>query len=53
MSVRDNSAVSVLRRWPRKNDPDSIRARQEVLRGRLDGDGEVFGYELVPWMRAQ
>jgi hydroxymethylglutaryl-CoA reductase (NADPH) len=29
------------RRWPRKNDPDAIRTRQDALRG-LIGDGEVF-----------
>jgi hydroxymethylglutaryl-CoA reductase (NADPH) len=40
-------------RWPRKNDPGSIRARQELLLGR-GGDGEVFwdGERLQPWARA-
>lgn len=40
-----------LRRWPRKNDPGSIRARQEELRP-LTGDGEVFWDELQPFSRA-
>ena len=31
-----------LRRWPRKNDPDSIRARQDVVRD-LTSEGEVSG----------
>jgi hydroxymethylglutaryl-CoA reductase (NADPH) len=37
------------RKWPRKNDPESIRARQETL----GLDGEVTGIELEPWARAQ
>ncbi len=37
------------RRWPRKNDPDSIRARQEAL----PVDGEVFTHDLTPWADAQ
>ncbi len=41
-----------LRRWPRKNDPASIRARQEELAARLDGDGEVFAHDLAPFARA-
>ncbi|HSE81995.1 MAG TPA: hypothetical protein VLA87_09990 [Gaiellaceae bacterium] len=41
-----------LRRWPRKNDPDSIRARQEELASRLDGEGEVFAHDLTPFARA-
>jgi hydroxymethylglutaryl-CoA reductase (NADPH) len=41
-----------LRRWPRKNDPESIRARQEALRGLTD-DGEVFWEDLAPWASAQ
>ena len=41
-----------LRRWPRKNDPDSIRARQEELAPRLDGEGEVFGHDLTPFAKA-
>jgi hydroxymethylglutaryl-CoA reductase (NADPH) len=38
-----------VRRWPRKNDADSIRARQEAL----GLDGEVTGIELEPFARAQ
>jgi hydroxymethylglutaryl-CoA reductase (NADPH) len=37
------------RKWPRKNDPESIRARQEALG--LDGD--VTGIDLEPFVRAQ
>src|SRR5215207_1966103 len=40
-----------LRRWPRKNDPGSIRARQEVVRD-LTADGEVLWDDLEPWSRA-
>jgi hydroxymethylglutaryl-CoA reductase (NADPH) len=40
-----------LRRWPRKNDPDSIRARQEALDGRVDR--EVFEHDVTPWAGAQ
>jgi hydroxymethylglutaryl-CoA reductase (NADPH) len=40
-----------LRRWPRKNDPASIKARQEALDGRVDR--EVFGQDLTPWAKAQ
>jgi hydroxymethylglutaryl-CoA reductase (NADPH) len=40
-----------LRRWPRKNDVRSIKARQEALDGRLDR--EVFGDDLTPWAKAQ
>ncbi len=40
-----------LRRWPRKNDAASIRARQEALDGRVDR--EVFGDDLTPWAKAQ
>ncbi len=40
-----------LRRWPRRNDPESIRARQEVLRG-LTADGEVFTHDLAPFANA-
>jgi hydroxymethylglutaryl-CoA reductase (NADPH) len=40
-----------LRKWPRKNDPDSIRARQEALDGRVDH--EVFQHDLTPWAKAQ
>src|ERR687887_138107 len=38
-----------LKRWPRKNDPDSIRARQEALG--LDGD--VTAIDLAPFANAQ
>ncbi len=38
-----------LRRWPRKNDPESIRARQEALG--LDGD--VTAIDLAPFAKAQ
>jgi hydroxymethylglutaryl-CoA reductase (NADPH) len=38
-----------VRKWPRKNDADSIRARQEEL----GLDGEVTGIELEPFARAQ
>lgn len=41
-----------LRRWPRKNDPESIRARQDELSPRLDGAREVFGHDLEPFSRA-
>jgi hydroxymethylglutaryl-CoA reductase (NADPH) len=37
-----------VKRFPRKNDTDSIRARQEVL----GLDGEVVGFDLEPWARA-
>jgi hydroxymethylglutaryl-CoA reductase (NADPH) len=40
-----------LRRWPRKNDERSIKARQEALDGRVDR--EVFGEDLTPWAKAQ
>src|ERR671911_260522 len=40
-----------LRRWPRKNDPDSIRARQETVRN-LTSDGEVLWDDLEPWSQA-
>jgi hydroxymethylglutaryl-CoA reductase (NADPH) len=36
-------------KWPRKNDPDSVRARQEAL----GLDGEVTGVDLEPFARAQ
>jgi hydroxymethylglutaryl-CoA reductase (NADPH) len=38
-----------VRRWPRKNDPESIRARQDAL----SANGEVFSQDLTPWVRAQ
>jgi hydroxymethylglutaryl-CoA reductase (NADPH) len=37
------------RRWPRKNDAESIRARQEAL----GLDGEVTSLDLAPFARAQ
>src|SRR5919201_944518 len=37
------------RRWPRRNDPDSIRARQEAL----ELDGEVTAHDLTPFTAAQ
>src|SRR5436190_21224462 len=40
-----------LRKWPRKNDPDSIRARQAALDDRVDT--EVFERDLTPWVTAQ
>jgi hydroxymethylglutaryl-CoA reductase (NADPH) len=40
-----------LRRWPRKNDAESIRARQDAVR-RLTDDGEVLWDELSPWQNA-
>jgi len=41
----------ILRRWPRKNDPESIQARQGELAG-LVGDGEVFKHDLTPFSKA-
>ena len=38
-----------VRKWPRKNDPDSIRARQEAL----GLDGNVTEIDLEPFARAQ
>ena len=40
-----------LRRWPRKNDAGSIKARQDALDGRVDR--EVFERDLTPWAKAQ
>src|SRR5947209_17733753 len=40
-----------LRRWPRKNDAASIKARQDELRPLTD-DGEVFWDDLEPFARA-
>ncbi len=40
-----------LKRWPRRNDSESIRARQEALRG-LAQDGEVFWDDLGAFARA-
>jgi hydroxymethylglutaryl-CoA reductase (NADPH) len=39
-----------LRKWPRKNDPDSIRARQAELDGRV-GE-EVLAHDLAPFANA-
>ena len=41
-----------LRRWPRKNDPNAIRARQDALRALVGDDGSVFWENLEPWARA-
>ena len=41
-----------LRRWPRKNDPESIKTRQDELRA-LTQDGEVFSHDLTPFASAQ
>jgi hydroxymethylglutaryl-CoA reductase (NADPH) len=41
-----------LRRWPRRNDADSIRARQTALRELTDDSG-VFWDDLSPWAAAQ
>jgi hydroxymethylglutaryl-CoA reductase (NADPH) len=41
----------ILRRWPRKNDPESIRARQSALSEAI-GDGEVFKHDLAPFAKA-
>jgi hydroxymethylglutaryl-CoA reductase (NADPH) len=38
-----------MRKWPRKNDPESIKARQEAL----GLDGTVTGIDLAPFSRAQ
>ena len=40
-----------LRSWPRKNDPASIKARQDALDGRVEA--EVFQHDLTPWAKAQ
>jgi hydroxymethylglutaryl-CoA reductase (NADPH) len=40
-----------LRRWPRKNDAASIKARQDELRP-LTNDGEVFWDDLEPFAKA-
>ena len=41
-----------LRRWPRKNDPGSIRARQDEIAARLDGGREVLEHDLEPFAGA-
>jgi hydroxymethylglutaryl-CoA reductase (NADPH) len=40
-----------LRDWPRKNDTDSIRARQDAVRARTE-DGQVLWEDLDPWTKA-
>src|SRR5437016_1034699 len=40
-----------LKRWPRKNDPESVQARQTELSERIDG--EVFAHDLEPFAKAQ
>jgi hypothetical protein len=40
-----------LRKWPRRNDAESIAARREVLDGRVDP--EVFSLDVSPWAGAQ
>src|SRR4051812_41130829 len=39
-----------LRRWPRKNDAESIRARQDAVAGLTDGP--VFAHDLAPFAGA-
>src|SRR2546426_1108817 len=41
------------RRWPRKNDPESIRLRQDALRELVGVDGEVLWEDLQPWAKSQ
>jgi len=40
-----------LRKWPRRNDAESIAARREALDGRVDP--EVFSLDVSPWAGAQ
>jgi hydroxymethylglutaryl-CoA reductase (NADPH) len=40
-----------LRKWPRKNDAESIEARRAALDGRVDA--EVFELDVTPWVSAQ
>jgi hydroxymethylglutaryl-CoA reductase (NADPH) len=40
-----------LRKWPRRNDAESIAARQQALDGRVDP--EVFSHDVTPWAAAQ
>src|SRR3954469_21692068 len=40
-----------LRKWPRRNDAESIAARQAALDGLVDP--EVFGLDVSPWANAQ
>src|SRR6476659_9549525 len=39
-----------LRKWPRKNDPESIQARQDALAGLTNGP--VFAHDLAPFAGA-
>ena len=39
-----------LRKWPRKNDADSIQARQDALAGLTNGP--VFAHDLAPFAGA-
>src|SRR3954452_5951234 len=39
-----------LRKWPRRNDPESIRARQDALAGLTDAP--VFAHDLTPFAGA-
>src|SRR5512142_2220928 len=47
-SIVSSEAVNV-RKWPRKNDADSVRARQEAL----GLNGEVTAIDLEPFSHAQ
>ena len=40
-----------LRKWPRRNDAESVAARQQALDGRVDP--EVFSMDVAPWANAQ
>jgi hydroxymethylglutaryl-CoA reductase (NADPH) len=40
-----------LRKWPRRNDAESVAARQQALNGRVDP--EVFAHDVSPWASAQ
>src|SRR4051794_4822231 len=39
-----------LRKWPRRNDPESIQTRQDALAGLTDGP--VFAHDLAPFAGA-
>ncbi len=45
------AGVMELRKWPRRNDAESIAARQQALDGRVDP--EVFSLDVSPWANAQ
>jgi hydroxymethylglutaryl-CoA reductase (NADPH) len=51
--VDARSKLPPVARWPRKNDPRSIRARQDALRSAIGDDGEVLWEDLRPWEKAQ